>query len=91
MTSGQEEKLVERRVTYALELKGKLYIIEKVPARADEETATPTRGFRQADTDARSLRGEPHRARRSRQEILLIAECSLEGEWEGRIRYLPLR
>jgi len=23
-------------------------------------------------------------------EILLVAECSLEGEWEGQIRYLPL-
>jgi hypothetical protein len=25
------------------------------------------------------------------EEILLLAECSLEGEWEGQIRYLPLR
>jgi len=25
------------------------------------------------------------------QEILLLAECSLEGEWEGQVRYLPLR
>jgi hypothetical protein len=25
------------------------------------------------------------------EEILLIAECSLEGEWEGQIRFLPLR
>lgn len=24
-------------------------------------------------------------------EILLLAECSLENEWEGQIRYLPLR
>jgi hypothetical protein len=24
-------------------------------------------------------------------EILLIAECSLEGEWEGQVRHLPLR
>jgi hypothetical protein len=23
-------------------------------------------------------------------DILLIAECSLEGEWEGQVRYLPL-
>ena len=38
MTSGQEEKLVERRVTYALELEGKFYIVENVPARVDEET-----------------------------------------------------
>lgn len=25
------------------------------------------------------------------EEILLIAECSLEGDWEGQVRYLPLR
>ena len=25
------------------------------------------------------------------EDILLIAECSLEGEWEGQIRFLPLR
>jgi predicted nuclease of predicted toxin-antitoxin system len=25
------------------------------------------------------------------EEILLIAECSLPGEWEGQIRFLPLR
>ena len=25
------------------------------------------------------------------EEIVLIAECSLEGEWEGQVRYLPLR
>jgi hypothetical protein len=25
------------------------------------------------------------------EEILLIAECSPEGEWEGQVRYLPLR
>ena len=25
------------------------------------------------------------------EDILLIAECSLEGEWEGQARYLPLR
>jgi len=25
------------------------------------------------------------------EELLLIAECSLEGEWEGQVRYLPLR
>ena len=38
MIPGQEEKLVERRVTYALELDGKFYIVENVPARVDEET-----------------------------------------------------
>ncbi len=25
------------------------------------------------------------------EEIILIAECSLDGEWEGQVRYLPLR
>lgn len=25
------------------------------------------------------------------EEIILIAECSLEGEWEGEVRFLPLR
>ena len=24
-------------------------------------------------------------------DVLLLAECSLDGEWEGQIRYLPLR
>lgn len=38
MTPTQEEKLVERRVTYALELAGKFYIVENVPARVNEET-----------------------------------------------------
>jgi hypothetical protein len=25
------------------------------------------------------------------EDILLLADCSLENEWEGQIRYLPLR
>jgi hypothetical protein len=25
------------------------------------------------------------------EDILLLAECSSEGEWEGQVRYLPLR
>jgi hypothetical protein len=25
------------------------------------------------------------------EEIILLAECSLEGEWEGQVRYLPLQ
>ncbi|MDT5123656.1 MAG: hypothetical protein QOC96_3138 [Acidobacteriota bacterium] len=25
------------------------------------------------------------------EDVLLIAVCSLEGEWEGQIRFLPLR
>jgi len=25
------------------------------------------------------------------EDILLLAECSFDGEWEGQVRYLPLR
>ena len=25
------------------------------------------------------------------EDILLLAQCSLDGEWEGQVRYLPLR
>ncbi len=25
------------------------------------------------------------------EEILILAECSEAGEWEGQVRYLPLR
>jgi len=28
---------------------------------------------------------------RAIEDILLLAECSLEGEWEGQVQYLPLR
>ncbi len=38
MSLRQEEKLVERRITYALELDGNFYIVENVPVRVDEET-----------------------------------------------------
>lgn len=38
MTTRQEERLVEKRVTYTLEMDGKFYVVENVPARADEET-----------------------------------------------------
>ena len=24
-------------------------------------------------------------------ELLIVAECSLDGEWEGQVRYIPLR
>ena len=32
------QRLVERRVTYTLEMGGKLCVVENVPARVDEET-----------------------------------------------------
>ena len=38
MSLRQEEKLVERRVTYAVEYDGRFYIVENVPARVNEET-----------------------------------------------------
>ena len=25
------------------------------------------------------------------EDVLLIAECGVDGEWEGQVRYLPLR
>jgi Domain of unknown function (DUF5615) len=25
------------------------------------------------------------------EEVILIADCSLEGEWEGQVRFLPLK
>ncbi len=25
------------------------------------------------------------------EEIVLLAECSLDGEWEGQVNYLPLK
>ena len=37
MNLRQEVRLVERRVTYALELDGKFHIVENVPARVNEE------------------------------------------------------
>ncbi len=27
---------------------------------------------------------------RAIEDILILAECSVEGEWEGQVRYLPL-
>lgn len=34
----EEEKLTEQNVTYTIELDGKFYIVENVPARVNEET-----------------------------------------------------
>jgi hypothetical protein len=38
MMSYEHEFLVEDRVTYTLQLNGKFYLIENVPARINEET-----------------------------------------------------
>lgn len=36
--SRTEEKLIDRNVTYTLEMDGKFYIVENVPARVNVET-----------------------------------------------------
>lgn len=38
MISNESEALVEKQVTYTLQLNGRLFVIENVPARANEET-----------------------------------------------------
>lgn len=38
MTSNWQETLVEKQVTYTLNLGGKLFLIDNVPARVNEET-----------------------------------------------------
>lgn len=38
MVTDRQEKLVEKQVTYTLELNGKVVLIENVPARVNEET-----------------------------------------------------
>ena len=38
MMNGDQEILVERRVTYTLQLNGKFYLVENVPARVNEES-----------------------------------------------------
>jgi hypothetical protein len=38
MMSDEQEFLIEERVTYTLQLNGKIYLIENVPARVNEET-----------------------------------------------------
>ena len=38
MTHNQPETLVERRVTYTLEVQGKLIVVENVPARVCPQT-----------------------------------------------------
>ena len=35
--------------------------------------------------------GEHLSIREAIEDLLLLAECSLDGEWEGQVRFLPLR
>jgi len=36
--SSDIERIVEKRVTYTLEMNGKIFVVENVPARVNEET-----------------------------------------------------
>jgi len=38
MTHDWQEKLVDKKVTYTLELDGEFFLVENVPARVNEET-----------------------------------------------------
>ncbi|MEA5421229.1 YgiT-type zinc finger protein [Spirulina sp. CCNP1310] len=38
MTTNWQETLIEKQVTYTLNLNGQIFIIENVPARVNEET-----------------------------------------------------
>ena len=38
MTNDWQEPLVEKRVTYTIEVNGKFFLVENVPARVNEET-----------------------------------------------------
>lgn len=38
MPNSQQERLIEKQVTYTLNLNGKLFLIENVPARVNEKT-----------------------------------------------------
>ena len=38
MSDNWKEKIVEKKVTYILEMEGKVYIVENVPARVNLET-----------------------------------------------------
>ncbi len=60
------------------------------------DVATMTRHAYQRVEDGKPMPGVFEIARHvpigvAIEEIILLAECSLEGEWEGQVRYLPLR
>ena len=56
--SRAEEKLTERNVTYTLELEGKFYIIENVPARVNEETGDQYFAPETVDHLQKKIRGD---------------------------------
>ena len=38
MTNNQQDTFVEKHITYTIELDGKFFLVENVPARVNEET-----------------------------------------------------
>jgi hypothetical protein len=58
--SKAEEKLTERKVTYSLELDGKFYIVENVPARVNEETGEQYFAPETVEHLHKKIRGDAH-------------------------------
>lgn len=59
----------------------------------DARTTMPTAILRVAAGDATPgvfIIRQRTPKRRAIEEVLIVAECSYEGEWEGQVRYLPL-
>ena len=58
MATEWDEPLVERRVTYTLELNGRFYIVENVPARVNQETGEQLFAPETVERLHRLIRGE---------------------------------
>lgn len=58
--SKTEEKLTERNVTYSLELDGKFYIVENVPARVNEQTGEQYFAPETVEHLRQKIRGNAH-------------------------------
>ncbi len=54
---GREAELVEHRVTYTLELDGRFYLVENVPARVDPDTGEPLFAPQTVEQLQRIIRG----------------------------------
>jgi hypothetical protein len=60
------------------------------------DVSTITRYAYERVTDGKSMPGVFEVSRKvpigvAIEEIVLLAECSLDGEWDGQVRYLPLK
>jgi len=67
MSRQQQEHLIERKVTYTLQMEDRVYIVENVPARVDLETGEQ---FFAADTVEHlraTIRGEVQKPKRLAQ------------------------